>query len=242
MIWTIYFVILAYFILGFIGFYFINRKKEKKEAQKSWLKFITYFLIVHLLFFSIAFMPLVFRVISVGIIAVGFYELFRIYGKAGYEKRTFFMASVALFSFLSLGFYFFSGLHAGLILFSFLILSIFDSFSQITGQLWGRTGLLPKVSPQKTLEGLTGGAVVAVLSSYWLKDLVQGTVSEPVVLALGITVFAFLGDIAASYYKRNYHAKDFSRLLPGHGGFLDRFDSLIAGGAFVAWSGFMVGF
>ncbi len=239
MIWTIYFVILAYFILGFIGFFFINRKKEKKEAQKSWLKFITYFFIIHLLFFSIAFMPALFRIISVVIIAVGFYELFSIHSKAGYLKKPFFMLSAVIFSFLAIGFYFFTGLNSGLILYSFLILSIFDSFSQISGQLWGRTKLLPKISPHKTLEGLAGGAVVAVLSSYLLNDLVGDTFLGPVVLAFGITVFAFLGDITASYYKRKYNAKDFSRLLPGHGGFLDRFDSLIAVGAFVVVGDFV---
>lgn len=240
MIWTIYFVILAYFILGFIGFFFINRKKEKNEARKSWLKYITYFFIIHLLFFSIALIPVLFRIISMVIIAVGFYELFRIHSKAGYPEKPFFMLSAVIFCFLAIGFYFFSGLNSGLILYSFLILSIFDSFSQISGQLWGRTKLLPEISPQKTLEGFTGGAVVAILSSFLLNDLVEDTFLGPVALAFGIIVFAFLGDIMASYYKRKYNVKDFSRLVPGHGGFLDRFDSLIAVGAFVAVSDFIV--
>jgi phosphatidate cytidylyltransferase len=242
MIYTIYFVILVYFFLGFIGFYFINRKKERKEARNSWIKFITYFFIIHILFFSITLFPVFFRIITVIIIAGGFYELFKVHREAGYYKKSFFLLSVTLFSFLSIGFYFFSSFDRQLILFSFLILSIFDSFSQIAGQLWGRRKILPKISPKKTVEGFLGGAVVAIASSYLLGKLVVVSDIETMMLATGIVAFAFLGDLAASYYKRNYNAKDFSRLIPGHGGILDRFDSLIAGAAFVAASDLLLSF
>lgn len=242
MISTIYFVILAYFMLGFIGFFFINRKKDRKEARNSWIKFITYFFIIHILFFSIILFPVFFRIITVIIIGAGFFEMNKVYREARYKKKIFFLLSVALFSFLAIGFYFFSGLDTQLILFSFLILSIFDSFSQITGQLWGRRKILPKISPQKTVEGFIGGAVVAIGSSYLLGNLVVKSDFEPMLLATGIIAFAFLGDLTASYYKRNYNAKDFSRLIPGHGGFLDRFDSLIAGATFVAISEMVVTF
>ncbi len=240
MISTIYFVILAYFILGFIGFFFINRKKEKNEARISWIKFITYFIIIHILFFSITLLPVLFRLIAVIIIAAGFYELHKVQREARDKKKVFFLLAIAVYSFLSIGFYFFSGLDAQLVLFSFLILSIFDSFSQIAGQLWGRRKILPKISPQKTVEGFLGGAVVAIASSYLLSKLVEISDIETMLLATGIIAFAFLGDLTASYYKRNYSAKDFSRLIPGHGGFLDRFDSLIAGAAFVALNEFIM--
>ena len=62
MIWTIYFIILIYFTLGFTGFYIINRKKKRDEARNSWVKFITYFFIIHILFFSILFFPVVFKI------------------------------------------------------------------------------------------------------------------------------------------------------------------------------------
>lgn len=241
MIWTIYIVILSYFALGFIGFYFINRKKSPVDARKSWLKYITYFFIIHILFFSIAFRMEVFRVLSAIIIVTGLFELFRLFVRTGFQKKGFFLLSVIVFSVLATGFYLFSNLKSGLVLFTFLILSIFDSFSQIAGQLWGRTKLLQKISPQKTVEGLMGGVAAGLLSSLLLAGLIEDTIYNPVGLAGGIILFAFVGDISASYYKRKYNVKDFSNLIPGHGGFLDRFDSLIAGGAFVAWSNLAAG-
>ncbi len=236
MIWTIYFIIFTYFVLGGISFFFINRKKSAADAKKNWTKFITYFFIIHILFFSIVFNSLFFRFFCVIIIAVGFFELLKLFMEAGFTYKTFFLFSLILFSLLAGGLYIFSGMEKGLILFSFLILSIFDSFSQISGQLFGRKKLFPKISPQKTFEGLIGGAITALISAFLLKTLTGLPPLETVFLAAGIVVFAFAGDVLASYYKRKYGAKDFSRLIPGHGGFLDRFDSLIAGGA---WIGFV---
>jgi phosphatidate cytidylyltransferase len=234
MILTIYLIILSYFVLGAVGFYFINRKKDRKTARKSWLKYITYFIIIHLLFFSIVYNPLIFHYVAILIIITGTAELMRLFRISGYSSPGFFMISILVFLVFCTGFFRFSQLNAGLILFSFLVLSIFDAFSQICGQLAGKTKLFPAISPGKTVEGLAGGAITAVASSQLLKDLAGTAAGTAFVVAAGIVIFAFTGDMLASVYKRKYKVKDFSRLLPGHGGFLDRFDSLIAGGAFVA--------
>jgi phosphatidate cytidylyltransferase len=234
MIWNIYLIILIYFLLGSIGFYFINRRKNAIDARHSWVKFITYFFIIHILFFAIVLNVMYFRLVAVVIIAVGAYELLMIFGKSGFSQKHFFLFSFLLFLIFSLGFYLFSGLVMENILYAFLVLSIFDSFSQITGQLWGKRKLFPEISPNKTVEGVVGGALVALLSSIFLKKITEASSLEAFLFAGGIVVFAFLGDLLASYYKRKYKVKDFSNLIPGHGGFLDRFDSLIAGGAFVA--------
>jgi phosphatidate cytidylyltransferase len=242
MIHTIYFIILAFFLLGGIGFFFINRKKESAQARKSWIKFGTYFLIIHILFFSIVIYLLAFRCLAVFIIIVGFYEMFKLFRKSGYKRKRFFLFAVFLFGMFSFGFFFFSGLGKELVLFSFLILSIFDSFSQITGQLWGRKKIFPEISSQKTREGLLGGGVVALLSALLLESLIAGFPINAMWLAGGVVIFAFLGDFLASFYKRKYNVKDFSNLIPGHGGVLDRFDSLIVGGAGVALLSFLISF
>ena len=234
MIRVIYIIILSYFILGALGFYFINKRKSKQEARRNWIKFITYFFIIHILFLSIVFYPPAFRLISLAIIITGGIEMYTLFRRSGYTKRTFFISALFLFAMLSWGFILFGTLDKGLILFTFLILSIFDSFSQISGQLWGKTALFPGISPNKTIEGLAGGALVAVLSADVLRKLIPAVWYTAIIIAAGVVVFAFVGDLLASFYKRRYNVKDFSNLIPGHGGFLDRFDSLIAGGAWVA--------
>lgn len=234
MITTIYIIILSYFVLGGVGFYFINRRKEKSAARKSWTKFITYFFIIHLLFFSIVINPLVFKGVAVLIVLVGAFELIKLFKKANSDHKRFFFASVLLFALLAYGFIVFSRLEKELILFAFLVLSIFDAFSQISGQLFGKTKIAPDISPNKTVGGTVGGSIIAILSAFLLNGLYSHVWYIVVVLAGGVVIFAFTGDIFASLYKRKYNVKDYSKLIPGHGGFLDRFDSLIAGGAWVA--------
>ena len=242
MIQTIYIIILIYFVLGGIGFYLINRKKDPAVARESYTKFIAYFFIINILFFSIVFDPIIFRYLALVIGLVGVVELFRLFNRRNLENKAFFSFALLLYFALTIGFFLFSGLPKETILFSFLVLSIFDAFSQISGQLFGKTKILPEISPNKTLGGVVGGALFAVASAFVLKTLYDGTWSQAVLLAIGIVVFAFLGDIAASYYKRKYQVKDYSKLIPGHGGFLDRFDSLIAGGAWVAFCVYVLNF
>ncbi|MFW6257293.1 MAG: phosphatidate cytidylyltransferase [Prolixibacteraceae bacterium] len=234
MIKTIYIIILSYFILGAIAFYFINRKKEKADARRNRTKYITYFLIIHILFFSIVLHPLLFRILAVAIILTGFSELCILFRRSSYSHKKFFILAAFSFLLFAAGLFYFSGMQTGIVLFSFLILSIFDSFSQISGQLFGKTRVMPKVSPNKTVEGLAGGALIALISAFLLRNLVNAAVMEILAVALGIIFFAFVGDLSASYYKRRYNAKDFSNFIPGHGGILDRFDSLIFGGTWVA--------
>jgi len=233
MILTIYIIILSFFALGGIAFYIINQKKDKKTTRTSWLKFGVYFIIINVLFLSIAFTPQVFRYIVLFIILVGVGELLNLFKQSNFRNITFFGISLFIFLIFSAGFYFFSRLNNKLVLFTFLILSIFDAFSQISGQLFGKNKVLPRISPGKTVEGALGGAVIAIITSFLFHNLTGKQTLNSLLLVIAIIFFAFTGDALASLYKRKYGVKDFSQLLPGHGGFLDRFDSLIAGGAVV---------
>lgn len=239
MYWKVYMVILVYFVLGTAGIWFINRKKEPEVARRSWIKHVTYFIITSFLFFSIAFRLILFRYISMVIIIAGFLELAKLFHESGYRHKIFFFTSLLILAVLSAGFFFFGRMGQGLIIYSFLILCIFDGFSQVTGQLIGRHKLFPKISPNKTVEGFIGGAAVALLSAMVFRHLIPAEPMKAIAVAAVVVVFAFAGDTAKSAYKRRYNVKDFSRLIPGHGGFLDRFDSLIAGGAGVALLGWL---
>ena len=237
----IYGVILSYFLLGGIAFYLINRKKSREAARESYTKFVTYFLIITVLFFSIVRWPAGFTGMAGGIIIIGFGEMIRVFLQNDRKKIKIFLGSILIYSLLAIGFFRFSRLVPALMLYSFLILSIFDSFSQISGQLFGRKKLLPRISPNKTVGGLAGGLVIALISGYLLRGLYPAQGWRLFFLILGVVLFAFGGDVAASWYKRSFSVKDFSALIPGHGGFLDRFDSLIAGGCWVViWYHFMM--
>ena len=230
----IYNIILGYFILGGIGFYLINRKKEWEVARKSYTKFGVYFIIINVLFFSITIQPVVFQYLVFLIVAVGCFELCRLFVLRKFQHTLFFIGSLVIFFILSAGLIVFSQTADNLILLTFLILSIFDSFSQISGQLFGKTKIVPGISPNKTLGGVVGGTIISLISAFLLKSLFTGTIPELFLFAFGTVFFAFVGDILASLYKRKFQVKDYSNWIPGHGGFLDRFDSLIAGGAWAA--------
>lgn len=232
MLFIIYFIIIAYFALGAVGFYIINRKKPKESAAKSWTKYLSYFFIINILFFAITLNSMAFRLLSILITAISLFEISRLYVKSGFKNRKVFLSAAAILVICSFCFYGFSTMQKETILFTFLIISIFDSFSQISGQLFGHKKIFPSISPNKTLEGLIGGVVIALFSAVILRDLYPGNIPAVFLTATGIIIFAFAGDISASYYKRIFQVKDFSNLIPGHGGFLDRFDSLIAAGAF----------
>lgn len=233
MIGIIYSVILIYFILGGIAFYFINRHKPKEIARESYIKFGSYFVIITLLFFSIVFQPVWFSMIAGVIILVGLWEMIRVYRNHPEGNGKYFFIGLCTFILLAVGFIAFSWLEPSLILYTFLILSIFDSFSQISGQLFGRKKLLPAISPNKTVGGLIGGLIIAITSGVFLRGIYGGESGSMIILLIGIVLFAFGGDVGASWYKRVFGVKDYSSLIPGHGGFLDRFDSLIAGGCWV---------
>lgn len=225
---------MAYFFLGAVGFIFINRKKEQSVARNNWVKFLTYFIIINVLFFCIIQGPVFFRSAAIIIIISGCLELSRLYVKSGYIHKQVFYFSLLFFLIISVGFFIFSGMEKELVLYVFLILSIFDSFSQISGQLWGKRKLMPTISPNKTWGGLAGGTLIALISGLLLKNLLYISSIEAIALTVNIILSAFVGDMASSFYKRQYKVKDFSNLIPGHGGFLDRFDSLIASGAWIA--------
>ena len=94
------------------------------------------------------------------------------------------------------------------------------------GRLFGRTKLAPAVSPGKTWEGVTGGLVIAGLAAGVAAVWLDLSVSRLVVLGIATALISVLGDLTQSMFKRNVGLKDSGKLLPGHGGVLDRIDSL----------------
>jgi phosphatidate cytidylyltransferase len=101
-----------------------------------------------------------------------------------------------------------------------------DTFAYLIGSTMGKTKLLSRVSPGKTVEGAIGGVVFSIISGLILyKYLPIGDIYFHLFLAVVIWFFGLLGDLVESHLKRSYNLKDSGTILPGHGGFLDRFDS-----------------
>ena len=112
-----------------------------------------------------------------------------------------------------------------------------DTFAYFCGMLFGRGGkhkLIPDVSPKKTVEGSIGGIVFCIIGMIIFGIVVEAISSyEANLLALAlaglvISVVAQIGDLLMSVIKRTYGIKDYGKLFPGHGGVLDRFDSILA--------------
>ncbi|RMF02616.1 MAG: phosphatidate cytidylyltransferase, partial [Bacteroidetes bacterium] len=96
------------------------------------------------------------------------------------------------------------------------------------GSLIGKRPLMPRISPKKTWEGMLGGMAITFLTAIVLfLTLHELSLRDWLILAGIISVFAPLGDLIESMLKRSQDTKDSGRLLPGHGGLLDRFDGFI---------------
>lgn len=119
----------------------------------------------------------------------------------------------------------------GLYKFCYLILIFIltDSFALFGGMIFGRHKLLPSVSPKKTIEGSITGSICGTIGSSIFYHYLVSSINIKVILGTFIlTIIGQVGDLIFSKIKRENDIKDFSNLIPGHGGILDRFDSTIA--------------
>lgn len=122
-----------------------------------------------------------------------------------------------------------SHLPAKLLTTFFAVVMLTDTGAYCAGRALGRHKLAPRVSPGKTIEGTIGGLIAGILAGPLCKAIFFGELPLLDALLLGATVSLFgqAGDLVESMLKRGSHVKDSSNLLPGHGGMLDRIDSLL---------------
>ncbi|WP_461224295.1 phosphatidate cytidylyltransferase [Lacticaseibacillus suihuaensis] len=154
---------------------------------------------------------------------------------ASKNKTTYDDAGIATISLFYIG----TGFHnlitvrndAGLdtLMFALLVVWLTDSGAYFCGRAFGKHKLWPAISPNKTWEGSIGGNVVALIfAAIYLQFFPQFYPFWPMMgIALFLSVIGSLGDLVESALKRYYGVKDSGKILPGHGGILDRFDSLL---------------
>lgn len=121
----------------------------------------------------------------------------------------------------------------------FVISFATDTFAYFSGKLFGKNKLIPKVSPNKTIEGSIGGIIGSTVCC-----VIFGYIFKIDIVKLGIigffgSIIAQFGDLFASSIKRYVGIKDYGKLIPGHGGIMDRFDSVILVAPFVCYSIFL---
>lgn len=116
----------------------------------------------------------------------------------------------------------------GIIIGFFILIWANDTGAYLTGMLFGRHKLMERISPKKTWEGFIGGLIIASVAAWFLSDWL-GVVDKIhwVIISLIISVAGTYGDLVESMLKRSTGVKDSGTIMPGHGGFLDRFDSAI---------------
>ncbi len=171
----------------------------------------------------------------ISVLALWLVADFRLYAVG--VTATFFGVFYVAFTFSCLFPLRFSDLGAGLangrqmLFFLFAVICVGDIFAYFTGRFLGRKLIFPRVSPKKTVEGALGGLAASVLLGWaWAQWFWQTKRWETVILlALCVAVAGQLGDFVESALKRGANLKDSGDILPGHGGLLDRVDSMLFG-------------
>ncbi|MDK2917425.1 MAG: phosphatidate cytidylyltransferase [Candidatus Petromonas sp.] len=158
-----------------------------------------------------------------------------------FNKKTSFMdLAITLVGFLYVSYFLFhillisSFLDTYIIWFVFIIAWATDTFAYFSGYFFGRRKLFPEVSPKKTVEGSIGGMIgsilICIIFSYLLKP---DFIIHSIFLGFIGSILSQIGDLIASKIKRHVGIKDYGNLIPGHGGILDRFDSILLTSPFV---------
>lgn len=121
-----------------------------------------------------------------------------------------------------------------LLLGSFVLIWINDTFAYLVGKNFGKQKLFPRISPKKTVEGFLGGLFFACVASYFIATFTETlTTNNWLILSVIISVIGTIGDLIESKFKRQANVKDSGVIMPGHGGLLDRFDSIIFAAPFI---------
>ena len=152
--------------------------------------------------------------------------------KFGLVATVFMAVTYVIVSFTSLSLLMY--VNKGIYYFGILIISSWgcDAAAYFIGTKLGKHKLIPDVSPNKSVEGAIGGIIVSILLNLLYGHIVKicgGAEADYIILAilgLVLAVVAMIGDLIASLIKREYGIKDYSNILPGHGGIMDRFDSV----------------
>ena len=144
-----------------------------------------------------------------------------------YFRFIFYITSSFIFIYLIANF---NGFYdPSIILGCFILIWVNDSFAYMVGKKFGKQKLFYSISPHKTVEGFLGGLLFCCISASIVSRYVDDSISTSnwLTIAIIVSVFGTLGDLIESKFKRESNVKDSGKIMPGHGGILDRLDSII---------------
>ena len=144
-----------------------------------------------------------------------------------YFRFVFYVTSSFIFIYLIANF---NGFYdPSIILGCFILIWVNDSFAYMVGKKFGKQKLFYSISPHKTVEGFLGGLLFCCISASIVSRYVDDSISTSnwLTMAIIVSVFGTLGDLIESKFKRESNVKDSGKIMPGHGGILDRLDSII---------------
>lgn len=234
--WILRATILVVSLIGIYEFYNAFSRKYKPIKLAGYL--VATLLIITSLYTTLTFE------IALGLVIIGILIQMLIQ----YPKYTIIDACITIFGVLYIGF-FLSLISSvrDMVLGEFFVWIIFisawgtDTFAYFTGFFFGKNKLAPVLSPKKTIEGAIGGVIGAALlgfvytwvyGTYYNIEVMKYLFTVPALTAC-TSIIAQLGDLSASAIKRSLEVKDFGYILPGHGGILDRFDSVLFTSPFI---------
>lgn len=225
----------AFFLIALQALREFITVREKRKEFPNIIKLIAYVCLT-LFYFSVSFnkdlmINFDFRIIT-ALLLVLFFPIILYNDKNKYNINDccYMVGGVLLIASSMVLVNFYRSISLRLIVYLFMVTILTDTFALFTGMLIGKHKLLETVSPKKTWEGFVGGALVATFTStIFYTTVIDVNSSLPVItlFTLFLSIIGQFGDLFFSSIKRYYKVKDFSNLMPGHGGVLDRLDSLI---------------
>ena len=209
-------------LMSLISVYEILKLKQMPKT----IKILSYLLMILMVFTDINSIIKIFITIFTLFVPIVFYDK----EKYNIEDSTFLSSFII---FLGLVFSYICLIRendVNVLVFLFLITVLTDTFALFGGKLFGKHKLIEKVSPNKTIEGsIIGSLFGTIIPSVFYIYMIDPGASIPlsVLMVLVLSIIDQIGDLVFSSIKRYFKVKDFSNLIPGHGGILDRFDSII---------------
>jgi len=221
---------LASLMVGLVGMYELYGVVDLRNDKSTW---ITYPIVVLYYVFCNKIRTPIIYISGVTVLVMSIYVL--AFPHIIFKQKHYLMISVLYVGILSSCLYLVRMSDNGLYYAWIAIISSWgsDTAAYCVGKKFGKYHPFPTLSPKKTTEGCRGGIIGAAALAALLAYIMKQSITYTVIITIVASAFSIIGDLCASAIKRQHDKKDYGNIIPGHGGVLDRFDSLLFTGAVI---------